>query len=92
MLTDLETFLIEITKLSIENRDFDRDKTQRIFKRYEIDQLQTLIFTILESKHLQKGFLIFKIIFLLILRLISINTPASFRTFAFFTFGYFCIF
>ncbi|KAL7074343.1 hypothetical protein ACQ4LE_006278 [Meloidogyne hapla] len=56
MLTDLENYLIELTKPSIENTDLEEQKVKGMLKRHEIDKLENLIFTILESKQLKQEF------------------------------------
>ncbi|CAK5116375.1 unnamed protein product [Meloidogyne enterolobii] len=54
MLTELELFLIEQTKISIEDTNLNEEKTKRILKGHDVDKLENLICSILESKQLRQ--------------------------------------
>uniref|UniRef100_A0A915N901 Neurochondrin-like protein n=1 Tax=Meloidogyne javanica TaxID=6303 RepID=A0A915N901_MELJA len=54
MLTELESFLIEQTKISIEDTNLKEDKTKVMLKGHDVDRLENLICPILESKQLRQ--------------------------------------
>jgi len=55
MLTELESFLIEQTKISIEDTNLKEEKTKVMLKGHDVDKLENLICSILESKQLRQG-------------------------------------
>uniref|UniRef100_A0A915N0J9 Uncharacterized protein n=1 Tax=Meloidogyne javanica TaxID=6303 RepID=A0A915N0J9_MELJA len=54
MLTELESFLIEQTKISIEDTNLKEEKTKVMLKGHDVDKLENLICSILESKQLRQ--------------------------------------
>uniref|UniRef100_A0A915NT35 Uncharacterized protein n=1 Tax=Meloidogyne floridensis TaxID=298350 RepID=A0A915NT35_9BILA len=55
MLTELELFLIEQTKISIEDTNLKEEKTKVMLKGHDVDKLENLICSILESKQLRQA-------------------------------------